>query len=95
MTETDIVLRGVLAAIAFTAVIIGGAVVGNLWHARSWPLRCITLGCLGVLVYVLAGQVKAYLIGIPFDGFSWVGVAAYVVLLGGSAWHLSIDRRGR
>lgn len=95
MTDADILLRGILTALAFIAVILGGAVTGNLWHSRTWPIRTITIGGLGVLVYVLAGQVKAYLIGIPFDGFSWLGVIAYTVLLAGCVRHLTNDRRGR
>lgn len=95
MTLTDEILRGILTAMAFAALVLGGAVMGQLWHSRGWPLRTVTLGCLLVLTYVLAGQAKAYLIGIPFDYFSWLGMVAYVVLLTGIVWSILHERRGR
>lgn len=94
MTD-DHILRGVLTALAFATLVLGGAVVGSIWAQRGWPMRLVSIGCLLLLVYVLAGQVKAFLIGIPFDYFSWVGVVAYTVLLTGCVWSIAHERRGR
>jgi hypothetical protein len=101
---SDYVLRGILAGEALLALLLAGQWLGSVWHERGWPVRTILLGAMGVLTYVLAGQAKAYNLGIPFDGFSVLGLVAYALLLAGFGWHLtrersrrtrSSDRRGR
>ncbi|UIU47055.1 hypothetical protein [Microcystis phage MinS1] len=91
----DHVLRGILAAQALLAILLAGQWLGDVWHSRGWPARCIFAGALGVLVYVLAGQAKAYLLGIPFDAFSVLGVIAYTLLLTGLVWHTVREHRTR
>lgn len=91
----DEALRGFLTAQALVALVLGGAILGTLWGERGWPVRTFILGGMGMLVYVLAGQAKAFLTGIPFDGFSWVGIAAYVILIVGAVWAITVERRGR
>ena len=91
----DQVLRAVLASQVFVVLIVGAALLGRLWHARTWPLRTVAVGLMLVQVYVLAGQAKAVLIGIPFDAFSWVGVIAYSVVLIGCSFAMTHERRGR
>lgn len=91
----DHILRGLLATEALIALLFAGQWVGAVWHERGWPARVILLGALGVLTYVLAGQAKAFNLDIPFDGFSYLGLAAYTVLLVGFAWHIARERRNR
>lgn len=92
MPETDHILRGILALASLFALLLSGSFFGTIWPERGWPIRVVCVGLFGVLVYVLAGQIKAFNLGIPFDGFSAVGLIAYAVLLVGLAWHY---RRGR
>lgn len=89
----DQLLRLVLGGEAFVGLILGGALLGSLWARRGWPLRTVTFGGLMVLIYVLAGQVKAFLLDIPFDWFAWLGVVAYAVLIVGCVWSIRAARR--
>lgn len=92
MLEPDHILRGILAFEALVALLLSGSFFGTIWPERGWPIRVVCVGLFGVLVYVFAGQIKAFNLGIPFDGFSLVGLIAYTVLLVGLIWHY---RRGR
>lgn len=91
----DTYLRGLLALDALVALLFAGAWFGTIWHDRTWPIRVVCIGFGGVLAYVLAGQAKAYNLGIPFDAYSWLGLIAYTVLLAGFTWHRSRERRSR
>lgn len=96
MSDTDLVLRGVLTAQAILALLLVAGFFGTIWPERGWPTRVVILGLAGVMVYVLTGQVKAFNLGIPFDAFSLVGLVAYAVLLTGLTWHWRQGtRRGR
>jgi hypothetical protein len=93
LPDVDVLLRAVLAGESLVAMLLAGHLLGSLWHERGWPVRVILVGALGVLAYVLAGQVKAYNLGIPFDAFSWIGLTAYAVLLSGLVWHFVHEQR--
>ncbi len=95
--DADSLLRGLLAAEAFVAVLLAGQWLGSAWHDRGWPTRIILSGGIGILVYVLLGQVKAFNLDIPFDWFSVIGLGAYTVFLVGLIWHTRerLLRRGR
>lgn len=98
MLEADHLLRAALATETLAAVLLAFHWIGDTWHHRAWPARTILLGVLGALIYVMAGQVKAFNLNIPFDWVSAIGLAAYTVLLAGVAWHTARerhDRRGR
>ena len=73
--------RAVLGIQALVALVMYGGMLGHFWRRLHNPLRLLAVGALGVGVYVLAGQAKAYNLDIPFDGYSWVGVAAYTVVI--------------
>ena len=73
--------RAVLALEALLALVMYGGMLGHYWRRLHNPLRLLAVGALGVGVYILAGQAKAYNLGIPFDGYSVIGVVAYTVLL--------------
>jgi hypothetical protein len=90
---TDHVLRGMLTAEVFVAVLLFGPFLGLLWHDRGWPIRVVLIGLEGMLLYVLAGQVKAFNLSIPFDGFSVVGAVASAVLDVGLVWSVHRERR--
>jgi hypothetical protein len=92
MTDHDHILRGLLTACALATLLMSGSFFGTIWPERGWPVRVVCGGLFGVLVYAFAGQIKAYNLGIPFDGFSWIGLIAYAVLAGGLAWFV-YDRR--
>lgn len=83
MTEASDLLtwRAVLALEALLALVMYGGMLGHFWHRLHGPLRLLAVGALGVGVYVLAGQAKAYNLGIPFDGYSVIGVVAYTVVI--------------
>lgn len=92
MTETDLVLRSVLTTLALAALFLSASFFGAIWPERGWPTRVVCIGLAGVLVYAFVGQIKAFNLAIPFDGFSWVGIVAYAVLVTGLAWFMH-DRR--
>lgn len=95
MSGLELVLRGCLAVEAFLALLLSGAFFGTIWPERGWPTRVVCAGLFGVLVYVFAGQIKAFNLSIPFDGFSAVGLLAYTVLLTGFVWFVLRERRTR
>ena len=96
MPDLDHLLRGILAAEAFAGLLLSSSFFGAIWPERTWPIRVVCIGLFGVLVYVFAGQIKAFNLGIPFDGFSALGLIAYSVLLVGLVWFVhERDRRGR
>lgn len=97
MTDLDLTLRGILAVQAFAGLLLSASFFGSIWPERGWPTRVVIAGLFGVLVYVLAGQVKAYQLGVPVDGFTAVGIVAYTTLIGGQIWfiHERRNRRGR
>lgn len=81
-------MRQLLAALIAGGLIGYGMYVGTRVKIADWPMRLVWLGLGGVLIYALAGQAKAISLHIPFDGFSWVGVVALVVLDTGLGWVL-------
>lgn len=94
----DVLLRSVLTAEAFVAVLLMARFLGALWNHRKWPTRVIIIGVWLILFYVALGQVKAFYLHIVFDGFSLFGLFAYAVLLVGLIAyevHESRTRRGR
>lgn len=93
MTDTDLVLRGVLAAQAFLALMLTGNALGHIWSQFHWPMRITFIGGMIVELYVLVGQHKAYVREIPFDGYSFVGLVGYTVLLIGLIWLITKERR--
>lgn len=95
MLEPDHILRGVLAFEALAALLLSGSFFGSIWPERGWPIRVICVGLFGVLVYVFVGQIKAFNLDIPFDGFSMVGLLAYSVLLSGFVWFTAREQRTR
>ncbi|GEP38900.1 hypothetical protein NPS01_25630 [Nocardioides psychrotolerans] len=95
MPELDHVLRAVLTFEAMLALLFAGHWVGSTWHERTWPIRVILIGIGLVMTYLLAGQFKAFNLGIPFDAFSWLGLIAYAVLLSGFTWQRHRERRTR
>jgi hypothetical protein len=91
--DPDHLLRGILAAATFIAWLLSGSFFGSIWPERDWPVRLVCIGLFCVLGYVFAGQVKAFNLGIRFDGFSFGGLFAYTVLLVGLVWFVR-NRRG-
>lgn len=71
--------RFLLFVLALVAFLMYGGFVGFAWRGRQWPTRLLLLGTWIVLLYALAGQAKAYMLNIPFDGFSVVGVVGLSV----------------
>ena len=92
---TDQMLRAFLTGEVAIAITLTGALVGTLWpkHQREWHWRAIGLSALAVLVYVFTGQIKAFLIDIPFDGFSWVGLIALLLANGALIWSLHHEEK--
>lgn len=96
MSETlDHTLRGILGFGAFVSVLLAARFFGAIWPERSAPIRMVCVGLFAVLVYVLAGQAKAFLYNIRFDWFSAVGLFAYMVLDAGLVWFHLRERRVR
>lgn len=93
MIEADLLLRGVLAVEAFFALVLTGNALGHIWAGHHWSMRVTFIGGMGVEVYVLAGQHKAYVREIPFDIYSWIGLVGYSVLLVGLTWLITRERR--
>lgn len=91
----DHILRGILAAASFSALLLSGSFFGSIWPERGWPTRIVIVGLGVVLLYVSAGQIKAFNLGIPFDGYSAIGLVGYVVLLVGLGWFITAQRRNR
>lgn len=84
-------LRGALFIDALVCVILCGDLAGVAWRRIPWPrliwqLRILMVGGLVTLVYVLAGQAKAFDLEIPFDGYSWVGLIGTTVINIGAVW---------
>lgn len=86
MIDPDHALRAVLFVEALVALMLSGVFFGHIYPERGWPIRIICAGLFVVLVYVFAGQVKAFNLGIPFDWFSAIGLVGYVILDVGLAW---------
>lgn len=80
MTEVEISLRGVLFTLALVAVLASGPFVIALWPQRTWPVRVVLVGLAVLLIYILASQVKALSLDIPFDLFSWIGLVGITIL---------------
>lgn len=95
MSQTDELLRAFLAAQVFACIIFGAALLGEVWVTHARRLRVLVIGVGVVLLYVLAGQAKAYLYHVPFDGYSWVGVAGFGIVIIGTLIAMSYVRRGR
>lgn len=91
----DEYLRAVLATQALAALLLSGSYFGSIWPERGKPAKVVIVGLVGVLIYVFAGQVKAFNYGIPFDAVSFFGSAAYAVLLAGFVWYLRRERHKR
>ena len=89
----DHIMRSILTGEAVACLVLFGHYIGSTWVERTWPMRVVMFGVALVMTYVVAGQAKAFMLGIPFDGFSWFGVMAYVVLLGGFIWHIARQHR--
>lgn len=81
--EPDQILRGILFVEALFAVLLYGGFLGHHWIRATWATRITLIGGGGVLVYVLLGQVKAFLLDVPFDAYSTVGFLALPVFIGG------------
>jgi len=90
---TDVVLRAILTAEVFASVMLFGPFLGLLWHERGWPIRVVLLGLHGMLVYVLAGQAKAFYLHIPYDLVSAGGALASAVLDVGLFWAVYRERQ--
>lgn len=88
MAETDHILRGILAAMTLAALLLSGSFFGTIWPERGWPIRVISCGLFGVLLYGFVIQIKAFNLGIPFDGYSFVGLVAYTILVAGLVWFI-------
>lgn len=73
-------LRLVLFILCSGAVVQWAPFVRVLWPNRTWPIRGVLVSLGGVLLYVLAGQAKAYELGVPFDRVSWAGLLSMLVL---------------
>jgi hypothetical protein len=91
--------RLILIAQAGASVYLMGVFLGTLWPQRAWPTKVVIVGVLAVLVYLLAGQFKAFFLSyrwpgrVPFDAVAWGGVAAYTILLTGLVAFLVHNRR--
>ncbi|EFQ84706.1 hypothetical protein HMPREF0063_10047 [Aeromicrobium marinum DSM 15272] len=75
-------MRLVLFVHAIVAVLLWAPFAATLWQMRPWYIRGVFVGLGGVLLYVLAGQAKAYDYAVPFDLVSWGGLTAMAVLNG-------------
>lgn len=97
MSDLELAVRAVLAFEAGLSLLMSGWFFGTIWPERTWPIRTIVAGLLGVLAYSLSGQIKAYNLQIPVDWVTALGVLAYAVLLVGLGWfmHHERNRRGR
>ena len=74
-------------------LVLYGGFIGHMWRRLTWPLRVMGIGAGLLGIYVLGGQVKAYQLDIPFDGYSVVGVVAYTVLIAGLLAFRHVERR--
>lgn len=96
MQEAEVSLRGVLFTLALVPVLASGPVLGHLWPRHSWPTRIVLIGLAVIQVYLLAGQVKALTLNIPFDGYSWVGLVGVATLdIGLLVWVVTAKNRRR
>jgi hypothetical protein len=93
MTE-DQLLRALLATLAFIALLLSGMFFGTIWPERGWPIKVVCIGLGLILLYLFAGQIKSFNLGIPFDGVSWLGLIGYTVLVFGLGWFIH-DRHPR
>lgn len=93
MGDADTILRAFLALEAFVALVLTGSALGHIWAGHHSPMRVTFIGGMGVEIYVLAGQHKAYVRDIPFDGYSTIGLVGYTVLLIGLVWLITRERR--
>lgn len=84
----DTALRMILLVECCLALIGYGFFIGALIDKTLWLHRIVMGGVFVVLTYVVAGQVKALQLSIQFDGYAWLGLAAYTVLNVGLAWFL-------
>lgn len=89
---TDHILRTLLTGQAVACLVLFGHYVGSTWAERTRPMRTVMLGVALVMCYVISGQAKAFMLNIPFDGFSWFGVFAYSVLIAGFVWHIAREQ---
>lgn len=81
-------MRLILAVDAGVAMVLFGFYIGTRVKIADWPMRTFWAGVGGVILYALAGQVKATSLGIPFDAYSWGGVAAFATTNLGLGWVL-------
>lgn len=87
-------MRTLMAADVAIAVFMFGIYIGTLFHEYSPGQRTTVIGFFGLAVYVLAGQNKAVQLHIPFDAYSWPGLASATVINIGLGWSLW-ERRPR
>lgn len=85
-TVIEHAFRGFLALEVFVVLLLFGGWIGDLWHDRGWAVRTVLVGAAAANVYVLAGQVKAFNLGVPFDWVSGFGLLAYTALATGLIW---------
>lgn len=94
VTASDLLTwRALLAGQALFSLLMFGGMLGHFWRKLHWPLRLLGVGAMGVGVYVLAGQAKAYNLGIPFDGYSQLGVGAYALVIVGLLAVRRVERK--
>lgn len=85
-STSELALRGLLSAEIFAVLILLGGWIGDLWPERGWAVRVVLIGAGSANTYVLAGQVKAFNLQVPFDAVSGFGLLAYTVLVVGLGW---------
>jgi hypothetical protein len=86
-------LRLTLTLESFVLVIGYASAYGGKWLHMSWAYKTMTIGLLGVFLYLFAGQFKARLLHIEFDVFSWIGLVSVLVADVGLCGVLRSQRR--
>lgn len=75
--------RSVLFVESTLALLLAGAAFGHFARRWHWPLRILGLGGLGLLFYLMIGQIKAFNLMVRVDAVSHVGVAVYALFIVG------------
>lgn len=89
MDTLDQFLRLLLFVGALMSVIGWTTFVRLLWPDRPWPIRIVFIGLGGSLFYILAGQARAYELGLSFNFVSWLGLISISVLNTGMVWTIA------